>query len=339
MTQNDAAANVTSLLEARVTPEVQKILDQWEKLNDDFVFEPVSTKNRYLVDGLFVMGKVNVLAGMGAIRKTQMLIELKGSVAYPRPGYEESWLGAKVMVHGSVIYISAEEDRDDFHERMVDLSFAERRMAYYNGEKGKSRVTPIDKTESGPLFVVERGSVVPTARYWALRVRASRERPAMIVIDTTNALCPVDIDKSTDNGQAVSHWLGVMATESGAAVILVHHIIKTGEIANRTQARAAVKGTTAIVDGPRNVLVFWEAPERKGELAVRAGIVSDPAEVFMAAVVKANGKGADKRERYVTPTGQGAVLSDITSRMAQAELDHKDSMPAPRKPGRPKKGA
>ena len=130
--------------------------------------------------------------------------------------------------------------------------------------------------------------------------------------------------------------LGIIAAESGAALVVTHHINKSGDITSRAAARKAIKGTTGTIDGARNVIVVWQAPEKKGKLAMEAGIVQDEAELFVAAVVKANARGADLREKFFSrDMTQGGAMREVTNMPAEPEQE----APAKRGRGRPRNRA
>lgn len=318
-TNSSIIESITSALAKE--DKIAAFLERASKSLDDFDYSVAPPPVPYLVAGTVPSGKLTILAGPGAIRKTHQLIDLAASVAYH--ALNATWLGSNVVDHGPVIFVSGEETRDDFFSRMYDLGVGDTR-----GDKAPS-IYLWDKEFlanagiSQNLFELKGNSVERTKLFDALRAFAVQVKPKMIVIDTLNSLCPVDIDSNTGHGQAVTRDLGLIATESGAAVILTHHINKGKEISSASDARAAVKGTTGTIDGARNVIVMWNAPARKGETAVKAGIVEDPAHLFMAAVVKANGKGADQRERFFTNQLESGILSDVSAKVLLADIDEK----------------
>lgn len=326
-------SNVAPIASAGVN---QALLNKFRGSFDDFDYDNLPPQQHYAVAGLIPSGKVTLLVGAGAIGKTHLLLDLSQKCAYPSavtPEGRDLWLGSDVNVDGPVIYVSAEEDRDDFHSRLADLNCRDRKT------KHNDRIYVLDKSimAGNPLFTLNRDNVESTESFRALRALAEEIRPSMIVIDTLNSLCPVDVDKNTAHGQAVMQRLGLVASECGAAIVVTHHISKT-DITSRASARAAIKGTTGVVDGARCAIVVWNAPEKKGRAAMESGIVTDEAELFVAAVVKANAKGADLRERYFTrDMSQGGIMREVTNDMP-VEPKKDETAPAPRRGrGRPKK--
>lgn len=301
---------------------------------DDFDYDNPPPMQLYAVAGMLPAGKVTMLAGEGAVGKTHLMLDLAQKIAYPVLEGEagDLWLGSAVRESGKVVYVSAEEDREDFHSRLADLGCGIR--------KGDvpSQIHLLDKTmmAGNPLFTLRGENVVSSDSYDALREFCRRQRPKLVVIDTLNSLCPVNIDGNTAHGQAVMQRLGIIAAESGAALVVTHHINKSGDITSRAAARKAIKGTTGTIDGARNVIVVWQAPEKKGKLAMEAGIVQDEAELFVAAVVKANARGADLREKFFSrDMTQGGAMREVTNMPAEPEQE----APAKRGRGRPRKNA
>jgi len=301
-----------------------KMLAQFMNLVDDFDYDNPPPPHMFTVAGIIPAGKVTLFAGEGAAGKTQTIIDLCQKVAYPviQNGLIiDTWLGAAIQETGSIIYASAEETREDFHSRFADLGCGDRK-----GDSGHN-IYILDKAvmAAQPFFTLNGDNVVSSDSLHTLREMARQLRPKLIVIDTLNSLCPVNIDSNTSHGQAVMQRLGVIAAESGAAIIVTHHITKSGDITNRQSARKAVKGTTGVVDGARNVIVIWQAAERKAKGAVEAGIVIDESHLFCAAVVKENTKGTDNRERFFTKDMTcGGTMREVTNMPA-------DKAPEPKK--------
>lgn len=317
----------------------KNMLERFMELVDNFDYDNPPPPPVFTVGGLVPAGKVTMFPAEGAAGKTQALLDLAQKIAYPNMSIgdvADTWLGSPVKETGHVIFVSAEETREDFHSRLADLG-----CGYRKGPTSDHRIHLLDKMlmAQQPLFTLKGDNVVPTEAFRTLREMARILWPKLIVIDTLNSLCPVNIDSNTAHGQACMQMLGVIAAESGAALVVTHHINKTGEITSRSSARKAIKGTTGTVDGARNVLVIWQCPEKKAQAAVAAGICEDEADLFCAAVVKSNVKGADTKERYFTrDMRQGGVMREVLN-MPEPEPEQPKTAAAKRGRGRPKKGA
>ena len=82
-----------------------------------------------------------------------------------------------------------------------------------------------------------------------------------------------------------------IGTETGAAVIVCHHLSKTAKnVRGHDDARNLVRGSTAIVDGSRTVYVLWTMEEKQARQVCGVMEVNwAPNMVCQGCVVKSNG--------------------------------------------------
>ena len=80
--------------------------------------QPIPAR-QWLVDGLIPSGTVSLLGGDGGTGKSLLALQL--AVAVATGG---AWLGLPVT-SGRAIYISAEDDHDELHRRLSDITCAE----------------------------------------------------------------------------------------------------------------------------------------------------------------------------------------------------------------------
>ena len=104
-----------------------------------------------------------------------------------------------------------------------------------------------------------------------------------------------DINADPAVGAFTTGLFSALASETGAALILSHHMGKTGidkAIKSPAQARHMIRGTTAIVDGVRAAFVLWPENERDAKAyCATLGKPWEPNRVFCGALVKSNGPG------------------------------------------------
>ena len=147
------------------------------------------------------------------------------------------------------------------------------------------------------------------------------------MFDPLSSFIHADVNADPAASSFVTGLLAGLATETGAAVIVAHHMRKpqgNRPITTVEQARDAVRGTSAIVDGVRLVYALWPMSEE-----FQGGVFKTMDEkqvrnaLFQGAVVKANGSADRTIRTYLrAPTG---LLIDITERLnerrtAAAEL-------------------
>ena len=149
----------------------------------------------------------------------------------------------------------------------------------------------------------------------------------LVVLDPLSSFMHADINADPAAGSFVTGLLAGLATETGAAIIVAHHMRKpqgNRPITTVEQARDAVRGSSALVDGVRLVYGIWPMSEEL-QAGVFKTLDDKPARnaLFQGAVVKANGSTDRTIRTYLrAPNG---LLVDVTeqlyeSRLGKAEL-------------------
>lgn len=290
-------------------------LQRWRS---DIAFAGPAPARQYLVGGVFPMGQPSLLAAEGGLGKSFAILALARDVAFGpawaalgRLASENAprHFGGKVEHFGVAVVLSAEDDDIEIHGRIEALG----------GPHEKLIVVPLPSTQAGgaPFFEPDPATKRPTttAAYQSLVVQLRGiEDLAVVFIDPLQAVCTLDLN-APENAQAVCSHLARLASETRAAIIATHHFRKT-EVADRREARQAVRGSAGLVDGVRAVYAMWLADDKKTggastkKLCDAAGVVWEPGRVVHGAVVKANGKGSSKTTTFVR--GDNGVLIDQT---------------------------
>ena len=287
-------------------------------------------EQRFLIDGSVPLGVVSLLAAMGDTGKGMMTLDLALSVATGRPravsvSPEPMAFGCAVRAFGSAIVLTAEDDEGEVHRRLERLDPERHRL-----ERPERLIVVPLPNAGGPIPLVASGPDGPEATSHFLNLRDQIGRIAdlrLVVLDPLSSFIHADVNADPAAGSFVTGLLAGLATETGAAVIVAHHMRKpqgNRPIASVEQARDAVRGTSAIVDGVRLVYALWPAP-RDHQRYVFKTLDEKPVRnaVFQGAVVKANGPADRTIRTYMrAPTG---LPVDVTrrlraSRMAAAEL-------------------
>ena len=287
-------------------------------------------EQRFLVDGSIPLGVVSVLAAMGDTGKGMITLDLALAIATGKPrsvsvSPESMALGGAVRAFGTAVVITAEDDEAEVHRRLERLDPKRLRLK----QPERLIVVPLPNA-GGPIPLVTSGRNGPeaTARFHDLRDQlAGIDDLRLVVFDPLSSFIHADVNADPAASSFVTGLLAGLATETGAAVIVAHHMRKpqgNRPISTVEQARDAVRGTSALVDGVRLVYAFWPTSEDY-QSGVFKALDEKPVRnaVFQGAVVKANGTVDRTIRTYLrAPTG---LLIDITERlderrMATAEL-------------------
>jgi len=290
-------------------------------------------EQRFLVEGSFPMGVVSILAAMGDTGKGMMTLDLALSVATGKTravsvSPEPLAFGGPVREFGTAVIFTAEDDQGEVHRRLQRLDPEELRLA----RPERLIVVPLPNA-GGPIPLVVSGKDGPeiTSQFRMVRDQIMRLRDLkLVVFDPLASFIHADVTSDPAAGSFATGLLASLATETGAAVIVAHHMRKpqgNRPIASVEQARDAVRGTSAIVDGVRMVYALWPAPEEHQAFVFKA--LEEPFArnaVFQGAVVKANGP-ADRAIRTFlrAPTG---LLVDATVRLREVRRPEQDLMEA-----------
>ena len=290
-------------------------------------------EQRFLIDGSVPLGVVSILAAMGDTGKGMMTLDLALSVATGKPravsvSPEPMAFGGAVRAFGAAVLLTAEDDEGEVHRRLERLDPERLRLA----RPERLIVVPLPNA-GGPIPLVTSGPDGPVATEHFTKVRDQIVRIAdlkLVVLDPLSSFIHADVNADPAAGSFATGLLASLATETGAAVIVAHHMRKpqgNRPITTVEQARDAVRGTSAIVDGVRLVYALWPAPEEHRDFVFKA--LDAPFArntVFQGAVVKANGP-ADRTIRTYLRASTG-LLVDATPRLRECRRTEQDLMDA-----------
>ena len=323
----DVAAFIASAGREAVRPAKRSLdLADWFAIR----YAGDAPEQQFLVEGSIPLGVVSVLAAMGDTGKGMITLDLALSVATGKPravsvSPEPMALGGAIREFGAAVILTAEDDESEIHRRLERLDPERLRL------KQPERLIVVPLPNAGgpfPLVASGRNGPEATPRFHDLRDQLARIADLkLVVLDPLSSFMHADINADPAAGSFATGLLAGLATETGAAVIVAHHMRKpqgNKPITTVEQARDAVRGSSALVDGVRLVYALWPASEEHqrevfktlDEKRVRNA-------VFQGAVVKANGTVDRTIRSYLrAPTG---LLVDVTERLderrtAAAEL-------------------
>ena len=269
----------------------------------------------WLIGGGIPRKVAGLIAAAGDTGKSFTALELCLRVTRgPIAGFclEPLIFGGLVQSFGAALLITAEDGHGSVHRRLRALDpdgqmQANRKYPFY-------AVALPDAGGPFPIVTEERGKIVPTAQFAALREKL-RAIPdlALVVLDPLQCFVFADVNADPQAAAITMGLLNMLAAETGATVLVTHHVRKEREAPKSAQeARHLIRGSSALVDQARVAIVLWtpdEAEVRKICRAMHAAYA--PNAVVHGAVVKSN-DGAS-RERWTLLRGPTGALRDITS--------------------------
>ena len=265
----------------------------------------------WLVENVMPLGKAGLLVAMGDAGKGILTLDLALKIVgkKPPPGLTDDHptsLGGRVAATGRVVILAAEDDREAIHRRLHGLDpTASRRDGL--------TVVPLPN-DGGPLAIVKTSSTQgPYATpEWEMLRQELLAVPdlRLIVFDPLASFVHADVNADPAAGAFVTGMLASLATETGATVLLPHHMAKRQTpITTPEEARAAIRGSTAIVDGVRFAYAIWGCDERESRrICEGLGEEWERSRVMKGAIVKTNEKADRSIRTYVRSLETGLLL-------------------------------
>jgi hypothetical protein len=281
-------------------------------------------EQRFLVEGLFPLGVASILAAMGDTGKGMLLLDLALKVASNAD--QTCSFGPLVAEHGSVVVFSAEDDEAEIHRRLERLDPQCERLKY----KGRLFIVPLPNV-SGSLTILKnvRGKIIEISpEFESIIEQLSKIKDLkLIVFDPLASFIHADLNADPAVGDYLMCLLSDLACSTGASIITAHHMRKPkGEkpISTVEQARDAIRGTSALVNGVRCSFAFWSVEDIARPMIFKSiGEIPRQNALFYGAVVKANGL-ADRTVRTYLRNVKTGLLEDITEQLKIGNTSDKD---------------
>jgi hypothetical protein len=182
----------------------------------------------WLVDNLICEGDVNLFMGDPGIGKSWLTMSLAVAVADGR----ESWLGRAVKKHGEVLYIDEENPEDIIYNRFRKLS--------------------LTKAGAKRIHYLYRPGIWMNKEPDAFLDEALELNPSLIVIDSLSRIHSEDENSANSMARLFREAIQPLARETGAAVIVVHHAIKSDTATSFQRSRGS-GDITAVVDAALDI--------------------------------------------------------------------------------------
>lgn len=297
-------------------PVVGLRLTDWTAQRYSGDAEPIE----WLCEGTIPTATPMLLAAPGGIGKSFMALDLCLEIAAPGM-IKRQFFGGEVVRHGTAVFLTAEDSQKSVHRRLEGIDPGRRRDRHPE----RLIVAPLPDA-GGPIpFVISNGKQLElTPAFFSIRdqLRAIPDL-RLVVIDPLQAFVMADVNADPAAGQFMWSALATICAQTGATVILLHHMRKESSdaIDSADKARAAIRGSTALVDGARLAYALWKPSEDKAQSACGAmGVDYRPDAIVMGAVVKTN-EQAEMGLR-VFHRQDGGVLHDVTDIVEATPVQH-----------------
>ena len=273
---------------------------------------------QFLIGDTIPLGVPVVFAAAGDSGKGMMTLDLAMKVASGK-GMQNSF-GGLVAHHGSAIILSAEDDRGELHRRIERLDPMRERENYLH----ELFVIPLPN-EGGvfPIMMKADNTYMVSPDFDRLYEQIlEMDDLALIIVDPLASFVHADVNADPAAGAAFMGLLAQIATETGATVMVNHHMAKIKDnepITTPEQARNLIRGTSAIVDGVRCAFAVWQVEE--GVARARCKDLQIPYTrnaVFDGAVVKSNGPANREIRNFVRDPNTG-LLEDRSQDIANLQ--------------------
>ena len=267
-------------------------------------------ERKWLIEGVLPLGVPGMVAAIGGAGKSMLLMDLAAKIALTETGSPmpfEALGGALIPIAGTAVMLTAEDDQEEIHRRTDQLVL---------GTPDPNRLIIIPLPNAGgamPLVGMGKDGPILTEEFYDIRAELL-ETPnlRLLVIDPLQNFSGGDVNSDPAAGAMFFAGMGRLAAETGATVLVTHHFRKGNSnkpIISASQAREAIRGTTALVDGGRWSYAIWDVEDDEAKkICNQIGQKHKREMVYRGAVVKSNWP-VDKTVRvYVRNPSSGLLL-------------------------------
>lgn len=239
-------------------------------------------EREWLIDGLIPMAVPGVLAAVGGIGKSMEMLKL--SMACISGG---QWMGKDVTQRGNVVFVNAEDDRNELWRRLTLIDPDNTRK---DALHDLFCVTVPDLPQPLTLVKEDSGGLGFTPTALELLEEIKSHNPVLVVFDPLQAMISAPVN-SNEVGQVWGQYCASMASKLACSVVSIHHMSKTalGKNDDPMMMRASIRGASSLVDSQRWAAVMYHGPEKEAQfVCTRYGVQYDPNRLVRFAMVKSN---------------------------------------------------
>lgn len=278
----------------------------------------------YLVDGVIEKGIPGLIAAMGEVGKSYMMLELARRVAFGSSRFAPPIFGGNVVQEGTAVFLTGEDDETALHRRINAIDPDNYRHTA-KSERLIAIPLPSAMRTVKPFWMEKRGELTETDDWFRLKDQLlSISDLRMVTLDPLQLLALLPLNEDPAAGQFVCASIASLAAETGANIFFTHHMNKGAKsITTLADARDAIRGTTAIVDGVRLAYGLWYGDEAKSKgICKQLGIPFQSNGIAYGGVLKANGSAKRILTTYVR--SEGGLLVDANARLGGNFVDQSD---------------
>ena len=263
----------------------------------------------WLVDKFVEASKPALLASIGGVGKSMLALDLCLKVSRG----SGTWFGHDINSAGNSVFISAEDDQNEIHRRLVVLDPNKTRLgmkedvyAYTIPDTGKPLILVQDNAQGLNLTqqadeLLEELSQIPDLK--------------LVVLDPIQAMSAAPLSSSNEAAQLFMQLCSSIAAQFDCVCLSIHHMNKAALSSNgdAMSARQAIRGASALVDASRNAIALWLGDKDEAErVCLDAGFDYEPLRAVQGGIVKSNSGEVDMQTQWLIR--KDAVLEPITKK-------------------------
>jgi hypothetical protein len=255
----------------------------------------------WLCRGTIPLGVAALIAAMGGLGKSYLALDLALQIAAGVAGLEQARkiLGGRIAIEGTAVVVTAEDSFDAVHRRLNRIDPTARRLRHPK----RLIVLPLPDAGGPRPLIATNGKALARTPFFDDLKRQLLQLPdlRLVVIDPLQAFVLADVNADPAAAQFLWSAMAELATATGATVLLTHHMRKDGmlRIADGDDAREAIRGTTALVDGARLAYALWKLDDDAARSVCNTlQIPFERGRIVCGAVVKANDEADHNAHTY-----------------------------------------
>ena len=282
-------------------------------------FTGTAPEQKFLVDATFPLNVPIILSASGDAGKGMLTLDLGMKVA--SGAYGQNSFGGLVKEFGNVIIFTAEDDEGEMHRRIERLDPDGKRFNYDH------ELRVVSLPNFGGVFPImqnihgEYSTSQEFERIYEQILQINNLK--LIIFDPLASFVHADVNADPAAGAALTGLLSQIGSETGASVMMCHHMTKVKDdtvISTPEQARNLIRGTSALVDGVRCAFTLWQLDEKTAKRRCKElNIEYQRNRCFDGAIVKSNGPANRTIRRFVRDTYTG-LLVDRTDEIEQLNM-------------------
>jgi len=246
----------------------------------------------YLVDKSVEHGIPGIIPAMGDTGKSFLMLELCRRVAFGESKFASPIFGGPVVREGTAVFLTAEDNEGTVHRRIDAIDPKEARLT---AKGDRLLVLPLPSFGGAKAcWKHDKTGLQETDDYKRFAEALHKLRDVEIVcIDPLASFSHAPINEDPAAGQFVCSSLANLASDLEATILAAHHMRKPGKgmsVKTLADAREAIRGTTALVDGMRLGYALWPVEEEEAKKVCKElGVFYSANSIVRGGVVKANG--------------------------------------------------